>query len=74
MTIDEARHTATSTLIEAQMLNASHEHAESLKRGKLASIILDLCYQLERGDHVSPTPPPPVDDLDLARAKAKAKK
>jgi hypothetical protein len=47
MTPDDARALAEAELENAKSLNASHEHPESLKRAKLAGVILDLCQQLE---------------------------
>jgi hypothetical protein len=67
MTSDEARVIATDELERAKELNASHEHAESAKRAKLASVILDLCYQLEERQR-------PITTAEAERKLAKAKK
>jgi hypothetical protein len=47
MTPEDARALAEAELEHAKSLNASHEHPESLKRAKLAGVILDLCAQLD---------------------------
>ncbi len=61
MTTDDARSIALETQEQMRSLNATHEHPDSLKRGRLAGIILDLCDQLDARDRIAPTPPPPPE-------------
>jgi hypothetical protein len=54
MTPEDARILAEAELEAAKSLNASHEHPESLKRARLAGVILDLCHQVEEATAVPP--------------------
>jgi hypothetical protein len=70
MTPEDARAIAEAELEAAKSLNASHEHPESLKRAKLAGVILDLCTQLD----AATAPPEDVKPLAEHYKPAKAKK
>ncbi len=72
MTTHDARLLAELEIERAQQLNASHEHAESVKRATLAQVILDLCNQLDAVTAApAPVPAASVPAVDPPKPKAK---